>query len=74
MSQESTIAKHLLSGKSITPLEALNLYNVMRLAARVHDIRLKAGDGSVRSETVCTAGKHYSRYTGNQKALRRIYG
>lgn len=38
MSQKSEIRKHLEAGNSITPLEALGVFNVYRLAARVWEI------------------------------------
>lgn len=37
--QRSKVKKHLLSGKSITPLEALNLYGSFRLSAIIHYLR-----------------------------------
>ena len=41
MSQNSQILSHLKRGRAITPREALILYGVMRLAARVNDLRAK---------------------------------
>lgn len=38
-SQKDRIKAHLLSGKSISPLEALNLYGCFRLGARIWDLR-----------------------------------
>ena len=37
--QAQQIEKHLLSGKSITALDALNLYGCMRLAARIAELK-----------------------------------
>ena len=37
--QKSLVRQHLLDGKSITPLEALNKFGVFRLAAVVHELR-----------------------------------
>jgi len=37
----SRIKAHLLSGRSLTQLEAIGLYGAFRLAARIHE--LKAG-------------------------------
>ena len=45
MSTETHSAKvlsHLKSGKSITPIEALNKYGCFRLGARIHELK---GDG-----------------------------
>jgi hypothetical protein len=38
-SQTEAILEHLKSGKTITPIEALNLYGSFRLAARISDLR-----------------------------------
>lgn len=37
--QTARIIRHLESGKSITPLQALNLFGCLRLSARIYDIR-----------------------------------
>lgn len=37
--QLSHLRAHLKSGRSITPLEALGLYGVFRLAARIKELR-----------------------------------
>ena len=39
MSQLNKIKKHLLLGHSITPIEALNMFGVFRLSARINDLR-----------------------------------
>jgi len=39
MSQNQTILKHLLQGKSITDPQARELYNVRRLSARIKNLR-----------------------------------
>ena len=39
MTQNNAILEHLKSGKTITPIEALNLYGSFRLAARISDLR-----------------------------------
>jgi Helix-turn-helix domain len=40
--QTRKVLAHLSSGQDINPLLALNAYGVMRLAARIHELR-KAG-------------------------------
>lgn len=40
-SQEELILAHLKSGKSITPIESLNLYGCLRLGARIWDLGQK---------------------------------
>lgn len=41
MSQTNDILRHLAKGKSLTPLEALERFGCLRLAARVNDLRLR---------------------------------
>jgi len=43
ISQTSRILSHLLEGKSITALEALDLYGCLRLSARIKDIEIRYG-------------------------------
>ena len=38
-SQNAILRKHLKSGKSIAPLQALNQYGIYRLASRCFDLR-----------------------------------
>lgn len=60
-SQVSRILAHLKSGKSITPLEALELYKCFRLGARIADIKALGYD--VKSEFVTTPSeKKVKRY------------
>ena len=37
--QKNQIREHLLSGRTITPIEALDLYGCFRLSARIYDLR-----------------------------------
>ena len=39
MTQNDAIREHLMSGKSITPLDALRDYGCFRLAARIDQLR-----------------------------------
>lgn len=39
MSQNEKIKNYLLSGKSLTPIQALNKFGCFRLASRVNDLR-----------------------------------
>ena len=39
MTQSQAILEHLKAGKTISPIEALNLYGSFRLAARISDLR-----------------------------------
>ena len=39
-SQNKKILEYLESGRSITPIEALNMFDCMRLSARIKDLRV----------------------------------
>jgi len=51
--QKDKIKEHLLKGKTLTPLQALNLYGSMRLAAVVHKLK-NEGDGMDIKTTIMT--------------------
>lgn len=60
-SQTERILQYMLEGHSITPLEALRLFNSMRLGARIADIKAKGY--LVYSEFVTTPSeKKVKRY------------
>jgi hypothetical protein len=62
MSQSEAILAHLQSGESLTALQALSLFNCLRLGARVLDLRRQGHD--IRTETIRTrSGKNVARYT-----------
>ena len=57
MTQRDLIARHLTRFDSITPLEALTRYGVMRLAARIAELR---EDGmSIVTDTRVENGRRY---------------
>lgn len=59
--QAKTVLNHLKSGRHITPLEALGVYGVYRLAARI--LEIKAAGYNVVTERVYDAKrKQYARY------------
>jgi len=61
MTQNQQILSHLKPGKDITPLQALGLYGVYRLAARINDLRKQ----DVPIETVIRTdgqGRTYASY------------
>ncbi len=60
MSQNELIKAALLSGRSLTPLDALEDFGCFRLAARVADLRRDGLDIECSTET--TNGKRYARY------------
>lgn len=61
LSQNEQIRQHLESGKKITPLEALQQFNCLRLGARIHN--LKAMGLSISSKLVEQNGKRFSEYS-----------
>jgi len=54
------IQKYLMSGKSITPLQALNKYGCFRLAAAIH--KLRKNGMSIKTEYVTQNGKTLAKY------------
>lgn len=62
-SQNEKVREHLVSGKSITPLEALRLYGCFRLGARIWDLKRKYGLPIVTERVVNEQGNHYAKYS-----------
>ena len=58
--QKEKIRKHLMDGKSITPLHALNEYGCFRLAAIVFRLRQEGMD--IITENVSQHGKTFALY------------
>lgn len=61
-SQNRIILNHLIKHKTITPLEALGLYGVFRLGARVFDLR-KEGVNVRMTLKKDPNGKRYASYS-----------
>jgi hypothetical protein len=57
----ATILKHLRKRRSISPLEAMNTYGTMRLAAQIFDLR-EAGFSINSVEKRAEDGQKYTRY------------
>ena len=68
--QTEKILNYLKSGKSLTPITALNKFGCFRLAARISDLR-KDGH-TIFTETINKAGKSFAsyKYNGNIKMLK----
>lgn len=64
-SQNKQIKAYLESGRSITPLDALNLFDSFRLSARIFDLRNDYGM-DIKSEIVESNGKRYAKYWLNK--------
>ncbi len=60
MSQSLQILSHLKSGKSLTQIEALNLFGCMRLASRVDELRT---NHDIITTMVTGNGKSWARYS-----------
>ena len=59
MSQNEQILKALRKGP-LTPVEAMSVFGIYRLAARVAELRERGVP--IATETVHAGGKHYARY------------
>ena len=60
MSQNEAIAAYLATGAELTPLEALQRFNCLRLAARIHNLR---AEGVPIVERIVYEGrKHWAAY------------
>jgi len=62
MTQNEALLNHLMTGRSITPLEALGLYGVFRLAARVFELK-DMGVNVQKVTKVDINGKQYAEYS-----------
>ena len=61
-SQCTQIKNWLKAGKTLTSLEALNLFGCMRLASRINDLRKQGMN--IHTEKIITAtGKRVTRYS-----------
>jgi hypothetical protein len=58
--QKEAILRHLQSGRTITPLEALNLYGCFRLGARIWELRDEGY--KIKSENVKQGKKTFASY------------
>lgn len=62
-SQKEKILEHLMSGRPITPMEALNLYGSFRLGARIADIRAEGYIVYMEMVKDSKTGKRYAQYS-----------
>ena len=60
--QTELVLQHLKKRKSITPLEALNLYGIFRLSARIYDLKC-AGLNIVTTLVKTGRRKRVGRYS-----------
>ena len=68
MSQCNDILTYLQSGRSLTPLEALDLFGCMRLGARIWELK---GEGyPIESRTLDVGGKYVASYSLKQEVYQ----
>ena len=60
-SQNSRILKHLMKGKTLNPLQALNLFDCFRLSARVKN--LKHDGFPILTTMITKGGKRFAQYS-----------
>jgi len=60
--QIENIKEHLNTGKSITPLEALNLYGCFRLSAVIFKLKRAPYNQDIKTHIVSDGGKHWAKY------------
>ena len=60
MTQNQQIKSYLEQGKTITPLQALNKFGCIRLAARVNDLRKEGLN--ITTKIVTKDGKTFASY------------
>jgi len=59
--QSQLILEYLKLGKSLTPIDALNMFGCFRLGARIYDLRLKGHD--IVKENITKDSKTFASYS-----------
>lgn len=65
--QTQQVLAHLETGASITPLEALKLFDCLRLGARIYDLRRRGFP--IKTRTIHENGKHFASYYMLEEAI-----
>jgi hypothetical protein len=60
VSQTLALQRYLAKGRSITPMDALKLFGVLRLSARIYS--LKRAGWKIAKSTVERNGKRFAQY------------
>lgn len=60
--QEQMILEHLKSGRSLSPIEAMREYKILRLAARIDALRKGGYPIRTMMESDQRTGKRWARY------------
>ena len=58
--QTQRILRHLEAGRKLTPIDALNRYGCMRLAARISDLKKEGWD--IQKKMIDKNGKQFAQY------------
>lgn len=62
-SQKERILEYLMSGRSLTPIEALNMFGSFRLGARIADIKKRGYIVYTEMVKDSRTGKRYAQYS-----------
>lgn len=62
MSQTSQILDFLKDGNTLTPLQALQRFGVLRLGARIWELRERGYRDKIKSTIVVRGDKHFAQY------------
>ena len=65
-SHNAKVLRRLLSGKSLTSLQAIRWWGCTRLSGRINDLRKRGYD--IHTELVPKGGSRYARYTMKEGA------
>ena len=68
MTQRNDILTYLQSGRSLTPLKALDLFGCMRLGARIWELKAEGYD--IEARTLDVGGKYVASYSLKQEATQ----
>lgn len=60
-SQSKLILAYLMTGETLTPIEALNMFGCFRLGARIYD--LKAKGHNIETKTIVSGKKRFAKYS-----------
>lgn len=71
-SQSAAILKHMMDGRSISQLEAAELYGCWRLGARIYDLRDMGYDIKTEMVTNEATGKRFARYYMTDEEIARV--
>ncbi len=69
--QKEQITIHLMGGRTVTPLEALNLYGCFRLAAVIHTLRNEGMN--IKTHDMTINDKTFAKYELIMKAQTELF-